>query len=1009
MSRYPAGIDSPKGKRAARASATVPPAASPAPSSSRRRPARRSSSKKVNYRDHNGEGDDEDEDDAFSDPGQEDENDHDDDEDDDSDAEFFDKPSSFSPSSSRKRKSSSSSSSVKRAAAAKGNKQATKKRMVVDISDESEDDDGGGDVDADEKQRQGGGRRNSRHASSPRALSTGAATPKTGTKPKVVDLGDTSEDEVSPPPVPEKPSPAARAKLSPASKTADKSGSAKKSSGGGGGGFRPPWRGGERMAPPNEGNKEVPAGAEQCLAGKAFVVSGVLDSLGREAAEDLIKQYGGKVTGSVSSRTTYLLLGSVLDDGRPPEEGSKYKKAQQLKTKVIDEDGLFKMLRDSIPNGKSPPSGEGSSAATTASRKPLVSNPYGKAAAVNPYSIPKKPADGRGKPPFANPYGASPGAGGGGSGAKKSGTTSAAKARQVSSGEKPSDAPGQMWVDKYKPRASSEVMGQGGQVKKLKAWLEGWEKWHLGDSGVKPPQGKDNPGARAALLSGVPGVGKSSTGTLVAREMGYHVTELNASDTRNKSSLSVELASVIGNQVLPYSKKSAGDSKGGSGGLRKQLVIMDEVDGMGGSDRGGIQELISLIKKTKVPIIAICNDRQHPKIRSLVNYCYDLRFTRPAKATIAKRVKAIAKTEGMDVDDNAAEMLAEANGNDIRQVLHALQMWSRKSSKMTYMNLKGGLSSIEKDKMQRCGPFEAARLILGGRAPFSERFEAFFTDYSLLPLLVHQNYLSSLMKADPKSRAEVTASAAAAVSDADIISGKMRGDTQNWSLLPTQAAMNVRVGFVGGGSLGFPEFPKWLGNYSRENKRRRLLGELATHLNASISGGTEAVRLSYVHFLKTVLTQPLRDHGADGARSCIDLLQEYGLSRDDLFEVMPEFQLSSKGMKSPPLDVFASLDSKTKTAVTRGYNAISHKSQALVETMQAPKKAKKRKAPPKSLAMSEEGRDDDDEAAEGEEEREGDEDEEDLSAFRKKGKTRAPAANGKGKAAAKSRAKKRKH
>ena len=48
----------------------------------------------------------------------------------------------------------------------------------------------------------------------------------------------------------------------------------------------------------------------------------------------------------------------------------------------------------------------------------------------------------------------------------------------------------------------------------------------------------------------------------------------------------------------------------------KQLVIMDEVDGMGGSDRGGIQELIALIKRTKVPIIAICNDRQHQKIRS---------------------------------------------------------------------------------------------------------------------------------------------------------------------------------------------------------------------------------------------------------------------------------------------------------------------------------------------------------------------------------------------------------
>lgn len=57
---------------------------------------------------------------------------------------------------------------------------------------------------------------------------------------------------------------------------------------------------------------------------------------------------------------------------------------------------------------------------------------------------------------------------------------------------------------------------------------------------------------------------------------------------------------------------------------------MDEVDGMAGNeDRGGIQELIQLIKMTKVPIICMCNDRNHPKIRSLVNYCFDLRFQRP--------------------------------------------------------------------------------------------------------------------------------------------------------------------------------------------------------------------------------------------------------------------------------------------------------------------------------------------------------------------------------------------
>lgn len=57
---------------------------------------------------------------------------------------------------------------------------------------------------------------------------------------------------------------------------------------------------------------------------------------------------------------------------------------------------------------------------------------------------------------------------------------------------------------------------------------------------------------------------------------------------------------------------------------------MDEVDGMAGNeDRGGIQELIQLIKTTNVPIICMCNDRNHQKMRSLVNYCFDLKFNKP--------------------------------------------------------------------------------------------------------------------------------------------------------------------------------------------------------------------------------------------------------------------------------------------------------------------------------------------------------------------------------------------
>ena len=55
---------------------------------------------------------------------------------------------------------------------------------------------------------------------------------------------------------------------------------------------------------------------------------------------------------------------------------------------------------------------------------------------------------------------------------------------------------------------------------------------------------------------------------------------------------------------------------------------MDEVDGMSSGDRGGMAELIKLIKITKVPIICICNDRQSKKVKSLVFYCLDVKFKR---------------------------------------------------------------------------------------------------------------------------------------------------------------------------------------------------------------------------------------------------------------------------------------------------------------------------------------------------------------------------------------------
>lgn len=65
---------------------------------------------------------------------------------------------------------------------------------------------------------------------------------------------------------------------------------------------------------------------------------------------------------------------------------------------------------------------------------------------------------------------------------------------------------------------------------------------------------------------------------------------------------------------------------------------MDEVDGMSGGDRGGCSVLLELVKKSKQAIVCICNDRQSPKVKSLALQCLDLRFQKPMKQQVAKRL-----------------------------------------------------------------------------------------------------------------------------------------------------------------------------------------------------------------------------------------------------------------------------------------------------------------------------------------------------------------------------------
>lgn len=106
--------------------------------------------------------------------------------------------------------------------------------------------------------------------------------------------------------------------------------------------------------------------------------------------------------------------------------------------------------------------------------------------------------------------------------------------------------------------------------------------------------------------------------------------------------------------------------------------------------------------------------------------------------------------------------------------------------------------------------------MLGGQraAPFDDRYNSFFIDYSLSPLLVEQNYIDSSKNGifknpalDEAARLEALAAAADLISDIDLVGSKVRGLDQHWELLPAQAVLCVAVGNRVQGFQPFPAFP----------------------------------------------------------------------------------------------------------------------------------------------------------------------------------------------------------
>lgn len=510
----------------------------------------------------------------------------------------------------------------------------------------------------------------------------------------------------------------------------------------------------QKWSPPDEPRNPakgpVPVGHPDCLTGLTFVVTGVLECMQREKFTEFVKRHGGRVTGSVSGKTDFLVVGDKC--GR-----SKVNKAAEKEVDLITEDGVWSLVRATEGLVKAEAEAAAATAGTNAAN----------AANAATAAAPALPATTAPQPAAAAP------------------TFRAAKNQEL-------------WVDKYKPKKSSDLVGNNQMVTNLKQWLSTWDSVHLHHSSqgeeIKK-RGKALENKKAVLLSGSPGIGKTSAAIIIARECGYEPIEVNASDTRSKSDSKVGkgVGGKLSNMIREMSTNSAisfTSSKGAGVPKKRHCLIMDEVDGMAGGDRGGVADLILTIKSSKVPIICICNDKYSQKLKSLRNHTVELDFNKPTAAMISKRLRMICQAEGLHMNEQTMNaVIQNANGGDIRLILGTLQMIRRRTDRLNYEDASGAANT----KDVEMSPFAAAQQILGN-APlsFADRMDLCFQDMDLVPLLVQENYINHnpAMAINAVNRLQVVAKAADCFSQGDTISRSVR-QYQNWNLLPAALAVGT--------------------------------------------------------------------------------------------------------------------------------------------------------------------------------------------------------------------------
>lgn len=247
----------------------------------------------------------------------------------------------------------------------------------------------------------------------------------------------------------------------------------------------------------------------------------------------------------------------------------------------------------------------------------------------------------------------------------------------------------QLLSEKWRPKKWTDLTGSEKIHRFMMRWLVTWSVVVFGgnSSSTKDSEygNKDRlgrPNKKILLIHGPPGSGKTTIAHIMAKQAGYDVLEINASDERSGAIVKDSVNAAVGSHRV--------DSD------RPVCIIADEIEGA--AENGFIKVLVDLItndqktlshkgegeiksSKTKKknfsllqrPIIAICNDPYANSLRTLRPFVEMVHYTKIPKPMLITRLKHICEIEKLKVDTSKLTEVAEVTDGDLRSSLNILQ------------------------------------------------------------------------------------------------------------------------------------------------------------------------------------------------------------------------------------------------------------------------------------------------------------------------------------------------